>query len=63
MKQYTLIIKFQVEDPENSQELAKITEHIESGEAKATLSMGDINVTDIKLEEDESTNQQGDILE
>ena len=54
MKQYTLIIKFQVEDPENSQELAKITEHIESGEAKATLSTGDLEVINIKLEEDET---------
>ena len=54
MKTYTLTIKFQVEDPENSEELAKIQEHVETGKAKATLSMGDINVTDITLVEDES---------
>jgi hypothetical protein len=54
MKTYTLTINFQVEDPENSGELAKITEHVESGEAKARLSMGDIEVTDIKLEENEN---------
>lgn len=52
MHQYTLIINFQVEDPENSGELAKIWDHIQSGKAKAELSMGDIEVTDIKLEED-----------
>ena len=57
MKQYTLTIKFQVEDPENSEELAKIWDHIQSGKAKATLSMGDINVTDITLVEDENTIQ------
>lgn len=63
MKTYTLTINFQVEDPENSEELIKIWDHVQSGKAKATLSMGDINVTDIKLEENENTNQQGNILE
>ena len=63
MKEYTLTIKFQVEDPENSTVLKQIKDNIESGEAYTRLTYGDVVTTNIKLEEDETTNQQGNILE
>lgn len=54
MKQYTMTIKFQVEDSENSEELAKLWNSIRSEKCKEMLSFDDITTTEVRLEEDEN---------
>ena len=51
MKEYTLIIKLQVEDPENSKVFKNVEETISTGEALRLLCFGDIITTEVKLEE------------
>ena len=51
MKQYTVIVKFQVEDPDNSVAFARLKRDIEEHNAEKTLTFGDIIVTKVKLEE------------
>lgn len=54
MKEYTLTIKLQVEDPENNKYFKHALQEIESGKAKDTLTFGGITATEVKLEENES---------
>lgn len=51
MKQYTLTIKFQVEDPENSKDLKHLIKDIEEHNAENTMTFGTIKTTEVKLEE------------
>lgn len=52
MKQYTLIVKLQVENPDVNLNLLKIKDQIESGEAKDVLTFDGITTIEVKLEED-----------
>lgn len=51
MKQYTLIVKFQVENPENSKAFKNILKDIEEQKANGILTFDDITTTEVKLEE------------
>ena len=54
MKQYTLTLKFQVEDPENSETLANVKDYVAKGIGMKELTYPDLITTEVKLEEDES---------